>query len=230
MRVLGLIPARGGSKGVPKKNIRLVDGQPLISYSIETAQRSKRITDVLVSTDSDEIIEIVKSYHCDFLKRKSENAQDNSVIEDVITEVLESLEEPYDLIVLLQPTAPIREAEDIDNVIEMFSADKNIETVVSLVELEDIHPARMYEIDANNDMFPLNKELERKRRQELASVYLRNGAIYATRVASFLKQGKFICDRKKGYVMPESKWANVDTERDLLITECLITEWKKGNL
>jgi len=89
MKVLGLIPARGGSKGVPKKNIRLVDGQTLISYSIEIAQKSKLITDVLVSTDSDEIIDIVKSYNCDFLKRNLENAQDNSVIEDVIYEVLD---------------------------------------------------------------------------------------------------------------------------------------------
>jgi CMP-N-acetylneuraminic acid synthetase len=230
MRVLGLIPARGGSKGVPRKNIRLVDGKPLISYSIEIAQKSKLITDVLVSTDSDEIIEVVKSCNCDFLKRSIENAEDNSVIEDVIYEVLNELEVEYDLIILLQPTSPIREPEDLDNVIQMFYEDKELETVVSLVELEDIHPARMYEIDANNVMLPLNKKLERKRRQELKPVYLRNGAIYATRVSVFIKHRKFICDRKKGYVMPESKWANVDTERDLLITECLIKEWKKGNL
>jgi len=230
MRVLGLIPARGGSKGVPKKNIRLVDGKPLISYSIETAQKSRGITDIYVSTDSDEIIEVVKLYKCDFLKRKSENAQDNSVIEDVIKEVLQTLEASYDLIILLQPTAPIREAIDIDNVIDMFLEDKKLDTVVSLVELEDIHPARMYKMHNNNEMVPLNKKLERRRRQELEPVYLRNGAIYATRVSSFFKQGKFICDQKKGYIMPESKWANVDTERDLLITECLITEWKKGNL
>tara|TARA_B100000809_G_scaffold105703_1_gene104247 strand:+ start:46044 stop:46736 length:693 start_codon:yes stop_codon:yes gene_type:complete len=230
MKVLGLIPARGGSKGVPKKNIRLVDGQTLISYSIEIAQKSKLITDVLVSTDSDEIIDIVKSYNCDFLKRNLENAQDNSVIEDVIYEVLKELKTEYDLIVLLQPTSPIREVEDIDNVIRLFFEDKDLETVVSLVELEDIHPARMYEINENKEMFPLNRKLERKRRQELQPVYLRNGSIYATRVSAFLEHGKFICDRKKGYVMPESKWANVDTERDLLLTECLIKEWKKGNL
>jgi CMP-N-acetylneuraminic acid synthetase len=230
MKVLGLIPARGGSKGVPKKNIRIVDGKPLIAYSIEIAQKSKLLTDVIVSTDSDEIIEVAKTYPCNYLKRKAENAQDTSTIDTAIAEVLEVLETTYDLIVLLQPTSPIREPEDIDNVIQMFSSDVDLETVVSLVELEDIHPARMYSVNADNEMTPLRPELERKRRQDLKPVYLRNGAIYATRVSAFLKTGKFICDHKKGYIMPESKWSNVDTERDLLITETLIKEWKKGNL
>ncbi|MDG1804980.1 acylneuraminate cytidylyltransferase family protein [Flavicella sp.] len=230
MKVLGLIPARGGSKGVPKKNIRKVDGIPLIGYSINIAKQSKLITDVVVSTDSDEIIEVVKSFNCEYLKRTSENAQDNSKIDDAILEVLRKLEATYDLIVLLQPTSPIREVEDIDNVIQMFVEDVNLDSVVSLVELEDIHPARMYNLNEDHRMIGLRPELERKRRQDLKPVYLRNGAIYATRVSAFLKTGKFISDNKKGYVMPESKWSNVDTERDLLITETLIKEWKKGNL
>ncbi|WP_152287203.1 acylneuraminate cytidylyltransferase family protein [Flavicella marina] len=230
MKVLGLIPARGGSKGVPQKNIRLVDGLPLIGYSIEIAKKSKLLTDVVVSTDSDEIIDVVKSLDCSFLKRSSKNAQDESKIETAILEVLETLETNYDLIVLLQPTSPIREVEDIDNVIKMLVDDEKLDSVVSLVELEDIHPARMYQLSEAQKMLPLQPDLERKRRQDLKPVYLRNGAIYATRVSTFLKSEKFIADNKKGYVMPESKWSNVDTERDLLITEALIKEWKKGNL
>lgn len=230
MKVLGLIPARGGSKGVPRKNIRLVDGQPLISYSILTAQQSNLLSEIIISTDSDEIIEVGKVYNCKTLKRSSENAQDHSKIDAVIKEVLNSLDSDFDLIMLLQPTSPIREPEDIDNVIRMFEEDDSLESVVSLVELEDIHPARMYQLDDHYEMIPLEPKLERKRRQDLKPVYLRNGAIYATKVSSFLSSGKIISDRKKGYVMPESKWSNVDTERDLLITETLIKEWKKGNL
>jgi len=230
MKVLGLIPARGGSKGVPKKNIRIVDGQPLIGYSIEIAKKSKLISDVIDSTDSDEIIEVVKKYECDFYKRSDVNAQDETPIEPVVFELLENLQTKYDILVLLQPTAPIREISDIDNVIQMFIEDNDLDTVVSVVELEDIHPARMYTINDDLEMTPLNPSLERKRRQDLDPVYLRNGAIYATRISTFLKTKKLINDSKKAYVMPESKWANVDTERDLLITELLIKEWKKGKL
>ena len=230
MKILGIIPARGGSKGVPGKNIRLVNGKPLIGYTIEKAQKSKLLTDVIVSTDCEKIIDVVENYNCQYLKRSAENAQDHSAIETTIFEVLGTVKEEYDVIILLQPTAPIREVEDIDNVINMFIGDDTIDCVVSVIELEDIHPARMYQIDDNFVMTPLNQELERKRRQDLQSVYIRNGAIYAIRTSAFYEHKKLILAPKKAYIMPESKWANVDTERDLLITELLIKQWEKGHL
>lgn len=230
MKVLGIIPARGGSKGVPKKNIREIDGKPLISYSIEVGKKSKLLTNLIVSTDSEEIIKVSNNYNCRALKRSADNSMDETPIEPVILEVLNNIEEKYDLIVLLQPTAPIRETEDIDNVIRCFINDAEIESVVSVVELEDIHPARMYNLSETNELLPINPSSERKRRQDLESVYIRNGAIYAIRVDSFLKNQKLITANKIAYVMPESKWANIDTERDVLIAEVLISEWKKGNL
>jgi CMP-N-acetylneuraminic acid synthetase len=230
MKVLGIIPARGGSKGVKKKNIRYVDGQPLISYTIEAAQDSKLLSNFLITTDNAEIIEVVKKYKANFHKRDVKNAQDNSPIEPVVQEVLAILEESYDLIVLLQPTAPIRTGKDIDNVIQMFIDDSQTKSVVSVIELCDIHPARMYNVDDFSVMHPLNKEGERKRRQDLTPVYIRNGCIYAITTRAFLKYKKIILEHKKAYVMPENLWANVDTERDLLITEVLIKEWKKGDL
>lgn len=228
MKILGIIPARGGSKGVPKKNIKLLDGLPLIFYSIKAGKESKLLTDIIVSTDSDEIIELVKKYNCKFFKRDQENAQDNTPIEPVIFELLDSLNETYDLIVLLQPTAPIRDGEDIDNAIRMFIEDEHLESVVSVVELEDIHPVRMYAIDQNKNMISLEPEKERLRRQDLKPVYLRNGSIYATKVDSFYTNKKLISSKKKAYIMPENKWANIDTERDFLIAEILIREWKNA--
>ena len=221
MKVLGIIPARGGSKGVKKKNIRLVNNKPLIGYTIEAAQKSKFLTDFLVTTDADEIIDVVKKYNCKYQKRTIENAQDKTPIEPVLFEVLENVQENYDAIILLQPTAPARTAEDIDNVIQMFISDENTECVVSVVELEDIHPARMYLI---NDEFlqPLQKENEKKRRQDLEPVYLRNGCIYAITTKAFLKNKKLILENKKPYIMPEDKWINIDTERDLLVAETLL--------
>lgn len=221
MKFLGIIPARGGSKGVKKKNIRLVNNKPLIGYTIEAAQKSKLLTNFLVTTDSDEIIEVVKKYNCNFQKRTSENAQDKTPIEPVLFEVLDNLEENYDIIILLQPTAPARTAKDIDNVIQMFIDDENTKCVVSVVELEDIHPARMYLI--NNDILrPLQKENEKKRRQDLEPVYLRNGCIYAIITKDFFENKKLILDTKKPYIMSEDKWINIDTERDLLVAETLL--------
>lgn len=221
MKFLGIIPARGGSKGVNKKNIRLVNNKPLIGYTIEAAQKSKLLTDFLVTTDSDEIIDVIKKYNCNYQRRSSNNAQDKTPIEPVLFEVLENITQNYDGIMLLQPTAPGRTSQDIDNVIQMFSLDKNLECVVSVVELEDIHPARMYTID-KDVLQPLQKENEKKRRQDLVPVYLRNGCIYAITTKAFLKNKKLILDSKKPYIMPESKWINIDTERDLILAEVLL--------
>lgn len=221
MRVLGIIPARGGSKGVKNKNIRVVNNKPLIGYIIEAAKKSKLLTNFLVSSDSNEIIEVVKMYNCDYQKRTPKNSKDETPIEPVIFEVLDNLEKEYDIILLLQPTAPATSANDIDNVIQMFVDDKNTECVVSVVELEDIHPARMYLIN-HNKLFPLQKENEKKRRQDLEPVFLRNGCIYGITTKAFLKNKKLILDIKKPYIMPESKWINIDTERDLLVAATLL--------
>ena len=226
MKILGIIPARGGSKGVPKKNIKLLDGEPLIAYSIKAAQKSRLLTDVFVSTDCEEIIAVTKKYNCSFFKRAKENAEDNTPIEPVIYELLDALKGTYDMIILLQPTAPIREGKDIDHVINMFIEDEQLESVVSVVELEDIHPARMYNVDSDKNMESLEPAKERFRRQDLTPVYLRNGSIYATRVKSLQANKKLISLNKKAYIMPENKWANIDTERDFLITEILVREWK----
>ena len=230
MRVLAVIPARGGSKGIKKKNIRLVNGKPLISYTIEKAQACHLITDIIVSTDDHDIKEVVKNHHCDYILRSKENARDESTIESVLFEVLEGVKQTYDVVIVLQPTSPIREVEDIDNVIKMFLNDTSLESVVSVVELNDIHPARMYTLSNELDMIALNKDAERNRRQDLKPVYLRNGAIYAATVESLLKNKKLISDNKKAYIMPESKWLNIDTQRDILIAEVIISEWIKGKL
>lgn len=221
MNVLGIIPARGGSKGIKKKNIRLVNEKPLIEYSINAAQKSKLLTKFLVTTDNDEIIDVVKKYNCNYHKRSKLNSEDNSPIEPVIHEVLNDLKEQFALIILLQPTAPARSGKDIDKVIEMFIEDKTLECVVSVVELNDIHPARMYEI-VDDTLKSLQKENEKKRRQDLKPVYLRNGAIYAIKTNSFLLHNKLILDNKKPFIMPESKWINIDTERDLIVADALL--------
>ncbi|GAA4975993.1 acylneuraminate cytidylyltransferase family protein [Algibacter aquimarinus] len=231
MKVLGIIPARGGSKGVKNKNIRLIDGEPLINYAINTAKESKLLTNYIVTSDDEKILRVAKSSNCLYHNRDLKNAQDDSPIESVVLEVLQFLKnEQYDLIVLLQPTAPIRTGKDVDNVISMFLEDEALNNVVSVVELEDIHPARMYEVDDLKNLKSLNSQHEKEQRQKLSSVYLRNGCIYAITTKAFLAEKALILKNKKAYVMPHETWANIDTERDLLIAETLVKLWKANKI
>jgi len=228
MKVLGIIPARGGSKGLKKKNIRLLNDKPLISYTIEAAKKSKLLTNYLVTSDDDDILNVTRKYNCQYHRRSTANAQDNSTIEDVVIEVLDFLcPEIFDLIVLLQPTAPIRNGQDIDNVISMFVNDMSLKNVVSVVKLEDIHPARMYTVDANSGLNAIEQENEKARRQDLTSVYLRNGCIYAIRVDEFLRAKSLMLKEKKAYIMSQETWANIDSERDLIVAEAIIKHLKK---
>lgn len=230
MKTLAIIPARGGSKGVKNKNIRSLAGKPLITYAIDAAKESKLLTNYLVATDSELIIEVSKKYTKNIYKRSESSSKDSSPVELVVEEVLNMYKNQYDLVILLQPTAPIRTGIDIDNVITMFKVDDKLDNVVSVVELEDIHPARMYSLDSSLKMKPLGKNNETARRQDLSKVYLRNGCIYAVKTKAFNLTKKLMMDEKKAYVMPECLWANIDSERDLLVAEVLIKQWKSGNL
>lgn len=231
MKVLAIIPARGGSKGVRDKNIRDVAGQPLITYAVEAAQQSKRITKTLVSTDSEKIASVVRQAGGDVMMRPGELAEDNSPVVQVINYVLEKLKsvnEEFDVIVLLQPTSPIRTGQNIDEVIAMFD-DQKVEGVISVVPMDDVHPARMYTTD-DGWMKPFIETGETAQRQDLPVVYYRNGCIYAVRTSVFFKEKTLMVKQKKAYVMKREHLANIDDERDLIIADVLVNMWKSGKL
>lgn len=232
LRVLAIIPARGGSKGVKDKNIRLVADQPLISYAIQVAQESKTLTDTIVSTDSERIAEVARNCGAEVLQRPAHLAEDSTSIVPVIQHILEQQASkgnaPYDLIVLLQPTSPIRTGEDIDSVIQMLEEDQQTDGVISVVPMDDIHPARMYTLGPKQHMQPFIDQGETLQRQELEVVYYRNGCIYAVRTKVFLAEESLMVKNKKAYVMPLEWLANVDDERDLLITDILVKRWKES--
>lgn len=234
MKVLAIIPARGGSKGVKDKNIRLVAGQPLISYAIQCAKESQKLTRTIVSTDSDTIAKVSEEWGGEVLMRPSDLAQDETPIVPVIAHILEELHqhygEIYDVVILLQPTSPIRTGEDIDKVIQMLEDDESVEGIISVVPMDDVHPARMYNLDKEQWMHPFLDNGETAQRQELPVVYYRNGCIYAVRTASFKKNNSLMVAKKKAYVMPLKQLANVDDERDLIITDLLVKHWKEGKL
>lgn len=233
MKALAIIPARGGSKGVTDKNIRMVAGKPLIAYAIECAQESRKLTKTIVSTDSPAIAEVATRYSAQVLLRPEKLAQDDTPMPPVLIHAVQELArqgEHFDIIVLLQVTSPIRTGEDVDKVISMFESDASLEGVISVVPMDDVHPARMYTLAEGNWMKPFLNQGEELRRQDLPVVYYRNGCIYAVRTEVLLQQKTLMPAIKKAYVMPVKYLANVDDVRDLIITETLVGLWKSGKL
>lgn len=231
MNTLAIIPARGGSKGVPRKNLRMVAGQPLISYAIQAARQSIRLTSFVVTTDSEEIASVAREYEALTLLRPPELAQDGTPMLPVALHTLEQVEkttdEHFDAILLLQPTSPIREGRDIDGVIAILEDDPAVDGVISVCPMDDTHPARMYAVDDSGWMNPLWLEWETMQRQRLPVVYYRNGSIYAVRRSALLEQQTLMPARKKAYIMPREWLANIDDERDLIIADALVRLWKK---
>ena len=227
-RVLGLIPARGGSRGVPRKNIRLVAGKPLIAYAIEAAKASQLLTRCVVSTEDPEIAQIARSFGCEVIKRPADLAQDTTPTLPVIQHVLEFLDqhERYrpDITVLLQPTAPLRTDRHIDEAVALLK-NADVDSVVSVSPVPGhYNPHWQFVIqDSELRLFtgqPLRRMITR--RQGLPVTYTRNGAIYAFRTAIVFEQGNFYGDRCAAYVMHAEDSVNIDSEEDLCLAERLI--------
>jgi CMP-N-acetylneuraminic acid synthetase len=229
--VLGLITARGGSKEIPRKNITLLGGKPLISYTIEAATHSKLLGRCIVSTDSQEIIEVCRKWDADIpFVRPSELAQDDTPTLPVVLHALDTLQESYDAVMLLQPTNPFRTAEDIDQAIRLLILDPSADSVISVVKVGDNHPARMKQvIDGVLIDPPFAEETEGQRRQDLPEFYLRNGAIYLTRTNVIIKQQSLKGKRSLAYIMPEERSVNVDGYLDLLLAETILRERKRND-
>jgi CMP-N-acetylneuraminic acid synthetase len=229
MKILAIIPARGGSKGVPGKNIKLLGEKPLIAHSIICAQESKKLSKFVVTTDSEEIAAISKKHNATVIQRPADLAADDSNVVTAVTHVLQQLDETYDLIILLQPTSPLRTATDLDSIISMFEEDKNLDGVISVVQFDDCHPARMYTLDKNLSLSPFIDGDETLRRQDLTPVYYRNGCFYAVKTEAFLKEKSFMVKHKKAYIMDVNWMANIDSQRDFKIAELLYDEWNTEN-
>ena len=225
MKVLGVVVARGGSKGIPRKNLKKINGKPLIQYSIEAAQGSKKLTDFIVSTDQYEISEFAKLHGA-----KVPFMRPNQLADDVISplfavlhakDFMESQGNWYDAIMMLQPTAPFRKSEDIDGAISLLESTQS-ESVISVVDVGSYHPARMKFLDGDRLVDPpFCETYENQRRQELTPMYIRNGAIYLTR--KHILEGKtFKGKDSRAWVMPWQRSVNLDTNEDFLYAEWLI--------
>ncbi len=229
MKVIAIIPARGGSKGVPKKNIYPILNKPLIAYTIEAALESKKIDTIWVSSDEEEILDICRAYdNVNLHKRSSEIALDNSSVLDTIKVVLDSAKSTYDAIMLLQPTSPLKTGKQIDESIALLEKNEHASSVVSVCKMTDVHPARMYW--KKDTLEPIMPEFEQVRRQDIPPAYYRNGCIYLVRTNAFITTGQVMAKPALPYEMPTNWLLNIDEPRDILIAEPLIKAWKSGHL
>lgn len=226
--VLAIIPARGGSKGLPGKNIKKLCGKPLISWTIEQAKSCSDIDRIVVSTDDREIAEVAKTYGAEVpFMRPAELANDTASTIDVILHAINWFKEHEDYqveyILLLQPTSPLREVEDIKSA-ALILKEKNALSVVSVCET-DHHPWWSNTLPENGNMKDfIRPEILNKRRQDLPLFYRVNGAIYLAETNYLQEHNEFLGPDTSAYKMPKIRSVDIDTAIDFEMVEFLMTK------
>ena len=225
-KILGVIPARGGSKGVPRKNCKYIGGKPLIAWTIEEAKKSRYLDRLILSSEDNEIIELAKSLGCEVpFIRPAELSRDDTPGVDPILHAINELT-GYDIIVMLQPTSPLRIVKDIDGCIEKcFKANSNSCVTVTL---SDKNPHWMYILSDDGSMRPfVSSDEQIVRRQDLPTVHVLNGAVYVAEVAWLKSSKSFLTDETVAYEMPPERSLDIDTELDLKIVSALLDEFNE---
>jgi N-acylneuraminate cytidylyltransferase/CMP-N,N'-diacetyllegionaminic acid synthase len=227
-KVLAIIPARGGSKGLPRKNLLLLNGLPLIAYPINAAKRSKLIDRVIVSTEDEEIASVAESYDAEVpFYRPIELAADESKTSDVILNVLVQLGkhgEEFDIVVLLEPTSPFTEAKDIDNALNLLKDSfAYADSIVGISEVKEVHPDYLVRLNRDKLISSYSKIdfSGISRRQEIEPLYFFDGSFYISKIEALVKHDSFYHDRTIGFQMPSWKSIEIDDLRDLIFAEAI---------
>ncbi|BBD09322.1 cytidylyltransferase domain-containing protein [Desulfovibrio ferrophilus] len=220
-KILAVIPARGGSKGVPRKNIRPVADKPLLAWTAEEARKSRFIDRLILSSDDLQIIDAGKSMGLDApFVRPRRLGLDHITSEQVVHDILQRMS-GYDYVLVLQPTTPLRSVEDIDGCIRLC-IERSSKTCVTVTQCEHT-PYWMYNLDESDTISPLiQSEYLTKRRQEIPPVYMPNGAVFMAETSHFLKTQSFHTKQTLAYVMPRSRSLDIDTEDDLIMADLLL--------
>jgi CMP-N,N'-diacetyllegionaminic acid synthase len=224
LKILGLIPARSGSKGVPGKNTKVLGGKPLIAYTIESAKKSQLITDLIVSTDSEDIAAVARSFGADVpFIRPVELATDSAKSIDVVLHALHELQKQnrhYDAVILLQPTNPFRPEGFIDDAIKKFIM-CGYDSLISVLPVpHEFNPHWVFEPDAEGNLHIATGDATIiSRRQELPKAYFRDGSIYIT-AAEVVRNKNSFYGNKLGYIEANPKrHVNIDTPDDWVLAE-----------
>ncbi len=226
MRVLAVIPARGGSKGIPKKNIKMLLGKPLIQYTIDEAKSSLYVDDVVVSTDSEEIAEVSEQLGAKVIQRPLELSGDSALVVDALRYTIEALEKEYlkyDIVLLLEPTSPLRTCSVIDECIEKFS-NQNVESVTTFSETS-VPPDRIWRISDDSVEPYIKGASPWLPRQKLELGYQLNGLVYAIKMSSFKKMEKsnsVLTEKIVAVITPKEISIDIDDMLDFRLIEFLM--------
>lgn len=219
-KILALVPARGGSKGIKDKNIIPLQGAPLISYTINSALGSKYIDNTVVTTDSERIASVAMLYGASVpFMRPAELASDSAKTIDSVIHAVDTLAEKgecYDVLVLLQPTQPLRTSEDIDNAIHLFF-ENNRQSLVSVTPVEN-HPLLIRSINSDGELVSLLDSGSTCRRQDMDKYYSVNGCIYINNIEELSGDTSFN-DNKIPYIMDKDRAVDIDDLNDLFLAE-----------
>ncbi len=228
MKVLGIITARGGSKGIVGKNLREIRGKSLLAYTAEAALNSV-LTRTILSTDCVEIANAGEKLGIDVpFMRPIALAQDDTPTIPVLQDAVKKLElagESYDAIFTLQPTNPLRIIDDINGSITLLKT-SCADSVISFSDVGERHPARMKTIDASGAVVdpPFAEQFEGQRRQELPKFYLRDGSVYLTRTSVLMDSGSIKGEKCLGWIIPQQRACNVDEAFDLFLVEQMLQQ------
>lgn len=225
MKNLAIIPARSGSKGLKDKNIKLLNGKPLMAYTIEAAIQSKMFDEVMVSTDSEEYADIAKKYGAKVpFMRSSELSNDTASSWDVVRDILDKYKEAgkeFDTIALLQPTSPLRTAKDIVEGYTIMN-DKSANSVIGVCEV-DHSPLWMNILPVDNSMHDfINPHILELPRQKLEKYYRINGALYIIRTDFLLNNKNIYNEKSYALIFDKEKSIDIDDEYDFIVTETII--------
>lgn len=228
-RVLALIPARSGSKGLPHKNIRELDDRPLLAWPIKTAAGSLFVDRVVVSTDSEAYSQIAQNHGAEvpFL-RPPELATDSTPSCDVVVHALDQLsDDTFGIVVLLEPTAPLTSIADIDGALDRLVT-SGADAVVGVKALVTEHPSFAFTEDATSRLRPYDTRgmgLDLPRRQDLPPAFALSGALYVSRVERYFRDRSFVHDNTLGYQLPAHRSIEIDTLLDFVIVEAVLENW-----
>jgi len=228
MLTVGLIPARKGSKGVEKKNIRNLGNYPLIAYTILCAKKSKRLDQTYITTNDEQVKEIAGRMRCPVIDRPDDLALDESPMVPVVKHAIRWIEnnkgKKVQIISLLQPTTPFRFPEDVDRAIDQLIS-TGADSVVGVIQVFNHHPMRMYKIESGF-LSPLFQEpAEGYPRQKLPPVYLRNGVIYTCWRDMVMDRNTLLGGKISPFIMPRERSINIDEEMDFLIAEVTLEKY-----
>lgn len=227
--ILAIIPARGGSKGLPGKNIKPILGKPLLQWTIEAGKNSRYIDELIVSTDCNKIAKVAKDCQAKVpFMRPDHLAGDTATSFDALKHAIEfyssELHREFDYIIMLEATSPLRTAEDIDNAIKTLIK-SDADAIVGIGRTEDQNPAFLVKLDDNNRISGyVNKDMKVLRRQEIDDVYFFEGSVYISKTNVLLEKKTFYHSNTLGHLMPKYKTLEIDDMDDFVMVEALMKQ------